>query len=92
MLLLFQAFLKCNMGCHLKLHQIGSLIKVSILDATHSESGTTPGDTHAGIATANAETTRICAANRTAPIDAYGPDIEQSTRLVDILVPRQGQF
>ena len=59
-----------------QINQIASLIKVSILKATNSESVGSFAGPHDGSAAIEVEATRTGTANRTAPIVAVRTDIE----------------
>ena len=72
-----------------QINQIASLIKVSILEATHSDSACSVVGVHVGTA-AEEEVARIGAANRTAPVVAVGTDIVERT--TDVAAARHGQL
>ena len=64
---------------------------MSILKATHRESGCSVVGAHEGIAAEELEVARIVTANRTAPIEAARPDTEERT-IAEVAVTRQRQF
>ena len=74
-----------------QINQIASLIKVSILKATNSESESSVEVAHVGIAATEAEVTRIGTANRTAPIAAACTDTVERT-IAAAADARHGQF
>ena len=71
--------------------KIIKLIKVSILKATNRESACSEAGIHIGRAATEEEEARIGAANRTAPIEAAGTDIDERT-IDDVAVARHGRF
>ena len=76
-----------------QINQIASLIKVSILEATHRESAcSVEGAAHAGIAAAEDEAARTSTANRTAPIVAVGTTNTDESTIGEVAVARPGQF
>ena len=63
-----------------KINQIAALIKVSILNATHSASICSDTGVKGGIVVVEGEVARTSNTNRTAPIDARdGTDTERTT-------------
>ena len=64
---------------------------MSILKATHRESGCSVVGAHEGIAAEELEVARIVTANRTAPKEAVRPAIEERT-IVEGAVARHRQF
>ena len=75
-----------------QINQIASLIKVSILKATNSESVGSFAGPHDGSAAIEVEATRTGTANRTAPIVAVRTDIEERTTAAEVAAARHGQF
>ena len=74
-----------------QINQIASLIKVSILEATHSVTACSVVVVNAGIAAAEAEVASAGVINRTAPVVAEVTDIEGRTIAVEA-VARHGQL
>ncbi len=74
-----------------QINQIASLIKVSILKATNSESDCSVEGVHDGKAATEVEAARTGTANRTAPIVAVRTDRAERTIAV-AAVARHGQF
>ncbi len=64
---------------------------MSILEATHRESVRAVVGNHIGRAAVEVEVERIGAANRTAPVEAAGTDIDERT-IAGVAVARHGQF
>ena len=74
-----------------QINQIASLIKVSILEATHRVSVGSDVGEHGGIAAVEVEDARSSTYNRTAPIDADGTNTAERT-ITDEAEARRGQF
>ncbi len=74
-----------------QINQIASLIKASILEATHREPARSAVAVHAGTAAAEAEAAGVGANNRTAPIVAVGPHMVERPRAA-VAAARHGQF
>ena len=64
---------------------------MSILEATHRESVCSAVGVHAGIAAEEVEAAGISTANRTAPIDTVGTNMDERT-IAAVAVARQRQF